>query len=147
MKMTREDWGRVKYFSPEEKWGDPLMMERSVVFLLDELRGVFHHPFIVHCGYQLRPLAPTSQHNFGTAVDFHIAGMAFGDAVDLMLRFIGPPPKGLGVENRIGLGIYPHWAHPGFHLDTRGSMARWGAININGAQTYVSFEEARRLIP
>jgi uncharacterized protein YcbK (DUF882 family) len=142
MKMTKKEWERIEHFSPDERWGDPTMMERDLMFLLDTLRGLFHHPFVIHCGYQHRPGKQKSQHNFGRAVDFHIEGIAFSDAVDLMLNFIGPPPKGLGVAGVIGLGIYPHWNNPGFHLDTRGERARWGAMNINGRQVYVSFEEA-----
>ncbi|MBN1572800.1 MAG: hypothetical protein JW984_06340 [Deltaproteobacteria bacterium] len=140
--MTEDDWKRVKYFTSNEGWGDPFRMDRELIFLMDTLRGLFHHPFVIHCGYQRRPEKPKSQHNFGRAADFHIEGISFRDAVDLMLAFIGPPPRGLGAADNIGLGIYPHWNNPGFHLDTRGERARWGAVNENGRQIYVSFAAA-----
>jgi uncharacterized protein YcbK (DUF882 family) len=140
--MTKEDWERIKYFTPNESWGDSFKMDRDLIFLIDTLRGLFHHPFVIHCGYQHRPEKPKSQHNFGRAVDFHIEGIPFRDAVDLMLAFIGPPPRGIGVAGKIGLGIYTHWNYPGFHLDTRGKRARWGALTENGRQIYVSFAAA-----
>jgi len=140
--MTKEDWGRIKHFSPDEAWGDPYKMDRDLIFLMDVLRGLFHHRFVIYCGYQHRKAKPKSQHNFGKAVDFHINEIFFRDAVDLMLGFIGPPMQGVGVAGIVGLGIYPHWNNPGFHLDTRGTRARWGALNKNGKQIYVSFSEA-----
>jgi hypothetical protein len=42
------------------------------------------------------------------------------------------------LEEICGLGIYPDWAHPGFHLDLRGYKARWGRVE----GSYVAYEEA-----
>lgn len=145
-KMTEEDWGRIRYFSINEDWGEPMKMDRDLIYLLDGLRGLFHHPFVIHCGYKGGGHSRNSQHYVGKAADFHIEGMALKDAVDLMLDFISPPPRGLGIAHIVGLGIYPHWRNPGFHLDTRGSKARWGAIVRGGRQVYVGFEEAYRNI-
>jgi hypothetical protein len=39
----------------------------------------------------------------------------------------------------VGLGIYPDWNRPGFHIDARGRKARWGYI----AGKMVSYEAAR----
>ena len=137
-KMSDADWKRTKYFSPSEAWGDPALMERETVFLLDGVREIVGHPIIIHCGYERRPNRPTSRHNDGSAVDFHICGVDYRGAVEMVEGAI----EGLGVADRVGLGIYPHWNHPGFHLDTRGWCARWGAVNRNGKQTYVSYNEA-----
>ena len=145
-KMTSSDWRLIRNFSLSENWGDPYQMDRDLIYLLEVLRGLFRFPFSIHCGYQKRPEKPTSQHNFGKACDFHIDGMTFIDAVDLMLIFIGPKPSGIGVSEIIGLGIYPHWKNPGFHIDTRGERARWGAVMDGGRQVYVSFSEAYRRI-
>ena len=140
--MTKEDWENVKHFSPAENWGDPYRIEKDLVFLLDNLRDIFDHPFVIHCGFDTSGHSANSQHYVGRAVDFHIEEIDFKDAVGLMNAFIGPPPGGLGVAGKIGLGIYPHWNNPGFHLDTRGERARWGAVSRNGKQVYVSFKEA-----
>jgi uncharacterized protein YcbK (DUF882 family) len=146
MKMTRKDWIGIKYFSFHEKWGDPLLMDKETVLLLDTLRGLFKYPFAIHCGYEQSGHTPYSQHYTGKAADFHIVELPFRDAVDLMVDFIGSPPCGIGVHGKIGLGIYPHWATPGFHVDTRGAFARWGAVVRKGRQVYVSWDDAYEAI-
>jgi hypothetical protein len=146
MKMTQQDWFGIKYFSSHEKWGNPLLMDKETVLLLDTLRGLFGFPFAIHCGYEQSGHMANSRHYTGKAVDFHIIELPFRDAVDLMLDFIGSPPRGIGVHRKIGLGIYPHWASPGFHLDTRGMFARWGAIVRRGRQVYVSWDDAYEAI-
>jgi len=137
-KMSKADWNGLRHFSPSEAWGDPAMMERETVFLMDHIRSAMRHPIVIHCGYEKRPYRPTSRHNSGSAVDFHIAGIAFRDAVELAEETI----QKLGVSEQVGLGVYPHWNNPGFHLDTRGYRSRWGAVKRNGRQIYVSYDEA-----
>jgi hypothetical protein len=52
-----------------------------------------------------------------------------------------------------GIGLYPHWAPmPGLHLDVRvdrrmGEPALWGALRVNGAQTYVPLTNALKAMP
>jgi hypothetical protein len=42
-----------------------------------------------------------------------------------------------------GIGFYPEWSKPGFHLDVRpGKYAEWGAYYDNGKQKYFSITEA-----
>ena len=137
-KMSDMDWKRIRHFSPNEAWGDPAMMDRETVFLLDRIRNILGFPIIIHCGYEKRPQNPSSRHNSGSAVDFHIADIDFRDAVERLQEAI----QILSVSERVGLGVYPHWNSPGFHLDTRGYRARWGAVNRNGRQVYVSYDEA-----
>ena len=137
-KMSDRDWHSIRHFTPGEAWGDPTMMERDTVFLLDQIRDVLGCPIIIHCGYEKRSHRPTSRHNSGSAVDFHLKGIDFREAVGLMEKAINI----LGMSERVGLGIYPHWNNPGFHLDTRGFRARWGAVNRNGRQVYVGYDEA-----
>ena len=51
------------------------------------------------------------------------------------------------------IGLYPHWSRPGLHLGVRkgngGSapMATWGAIQRDGQQVYVSWDDALRQLP
>lgn len=137
-KMSEEDWERLKHFSQDEAWGDPAMMERETVFLLDCIRDDLGYSISIHCGYERRPHWPTSRHNSGSAVDFHVEDINFRDAVELVEETI----QNLGVSERVGLGVYPHWNNPGFHLDARGYRARWGAVKRNGRQVYVSYDEA-----
>ncbi len=143
MKMRDQDWQRVKYFKAQEFSPNPSMMEQSIVFLIDTIRDLFCSP--IHITSAWSPgtgHSATSQHYVGKAVDFWIEDIPFKDAVGLMEGFISAPPRGIGVAGNIGLGIYPHWAQSGFHLDTRGTFARWGAVARKGKQVYVSWDNA-----
>jgi uncharacterized protein YcbK (DUF882 family) len=143
MKMRDEDWSQVKYFKPSEFPPRPDMMDTSIVFLIDTIRDLFCSPIHITSAWSAGTgHSATSQHYVGKAVDFWIDGIPFKDAVDLMEGFIASPPRGIGVVCKIGLGIYPHWAQSGFHLDTRGTFARWGAVKRKGKQIYVSWYSA-----
>jgi hypothetical protein len=118
-------------------------MDGEIIVLLDDLRDIYNFPFLVHSDWRKPPdgIPPElwpSQHNHGQAVDFHIQGLDYQDAVDLMEYYL----RQLDVVRYVGLGIYPHWNDSGFHLDTRGYMARWGAISRNGKQVYVTYDQA-----
>jgi len=125
----------LQWFSPNENWGDPFMMNGLLLLLLDAIRGRWGKPFVIHCGYETSGHASKSQHYVGNAVDFHIKDeLPFYAQVEKMEQILAE----LQVADKVGLGIYPDWAHPGFHLDVRGTRARWGRIGGK----YVSFKEA-----
>ena len=124
-------WDYVKGFSPKEKWGKPEKMNGLLLLLLPVIRLEFlkedaNCHFIVHCGFEEDGHAPKSQHYLGNAVDFHIETiLPYARQIEKMLDVLDR----LQVSNYVGLGIYPTWNNPGFHLDVRGSLARWGFIN------------------
>jgi uncharacterized protein YcbK (DUF882 family) len=94
---------------------------------------------VIHCGYENGGHASGSRHYTGDAVDFHINGMNFSEAMDSLLKALHETDFfGKKAAEYVGLGIYPDWNTPGFHLDIRGYSARWGRINGE----YVSFEKA-----
>jgi len=147
-KMTAVDWRKVKHFTPGE-FNHPEMMETSIIFLLDTIRELYHHPIVVMSDYRPPPDPDVDEypslHNYGRAVDFYVVGIDYLDAVDLMEGFL----NGLGVSNGVGLGIYPGWNHDGFHLDTRGRRSRWGWTGLhykNGKKKYVDYDVAYRAI-
>lgn len=148
--MKNADWDLVKHFKPSEFQPRPDMMHQSIVFLIDTIRDLYNAP--IHITSAWAPgtgHSATSQHYVGKAVDFWVQDIPFKDAVDLMEGFISQPPRGIGVAGFIGLGIYVKgWAHPGFHLDTRGSRARWGWTGQykNGKMLYVDYEYAKTQI-
>ncbi|HHL40886.1 MAG TPA: hypothetical protein ENJ37_10305 [Deltaproteobacteria bacterium] len=133
-------WTYAEGFSPGEKWGEPDRMNGLLLLLLAALRREFRAVdasarFIVHAGFATSGHAPRSQHYSGNAADFHVeTTLSYGDQVALMVDAL----DGLQVTDRVGLGIYPHWNSPGFHLDVRGEKRRWGRLGGG----YVSFEEA-----
>jgi uncharacterized protein YcbK (DUF882 family) len=143
MKMRDDDWQLVKYFKQSEFPPRPDMMETSIVFLIDTIRDLFNSPIYITSAWSPGTgHSATSQHYVGKAVDFWVEGIPFKDAVDLTEGFLSAPPRGIGEWDKVGVGIYPHWLHPGFHLDTRGAMTRWGAVTRKGKQIYVSWDNA-----
>lgn len=143
----------IKGFSRTEKnmnWPSKLDVKLLVVmhFLrmfiraIDPSATISIHATVAEGGHS----KSTSQHYLprACAMDFHInTVISYKDLIDRILLFL----EFFGFADRVGFGIYPDWNSPGFHLDTRGSMARWGYLlkeNDDGdmVQTAVSFEEA-----
>ena len=129
---------KLKHFHPEEPgWkGNFHKVNGLLLLLLDALREEIGHPFVVHCAYETGGHSPNSQHYLGNAVDFHIEGLSFPEAIERMEEAL----ERLQVADRVGFGIYPDWNNPGFHLDVRnvGRKVRWGRIG----EQYVSYQEA-----
>jgi hypothetical protein len=127
-------WAVLIYFDKHEAWGDPKMMNGLLLVLLDTIRSRLHQGIIVHHGWEVRANA-ASQHPRGNAVDFHVKNLPALEATMKLLSILDE----LQASNHVGFGLYPDWKPvPGFHLDVRGSRARWGRI----AGQYVSFEKA-----
>ena len=106
-KMTVEDWGAIRFFKPNENFGNPMEMDYDLIYGIDLLRQYIKKPIIIHCGYEKR--SGSSYHNTGEAIDCHCKD------INLIDFFIG--------ASRFacfrGIGIYPNWNNPGLHLDTR----------------------------
>jgi len=128
-------WSKIKHFSPAENWGNPTKINGLLLLLLDEITEEIKNysrekyqkisPCIIHCAYETSGHSPSSQHYKGNAVDFHFKNIPAIEAYNLILKFL----KNYQVENFIGLGVYPNWNNPGFHLDVRGYKARWSRVN------------------
>lgn len=115
--MTPEDWENIRFFSPEEAWGDPYKMDHNLIIRLDQLRELAGKPIIIHCGYATEGHSLNSFHYKGMAADLHIEGYSLLDQY-LLAEQAGP----FG-----GIGVYPDWSRPGLHLDVRpGPHKRWG---------------------
>jgi len=129
-------WKRLEHFTPLEKWGEPNKMSGLLLLLMDAIADEMGHHVIVHCGYELGGHSKNGQHDDGTAADFHFkeAGPYFNQICELE-RIL----EDLQVADRVGLGIYPDWNNPGFHLDVRGARARWGRVG----NTYVTYAHAK----
>jgi hypothetical protein len=129
-------WDYVKHFTADENWGSPSSMNGLLVLLFDIIRSRFGDcRFVIHCGYGAADHADKSEHPRGNAVDFHInSALSLIDQAGRLEMIL----KDLQVYDRVGLGIYPDWNNPGFHLDVRGVFARWGRIGPN----YVTWDVA-----
>jgi uncharacterized protein YcbK (DUF882 family) len=132
-------WDNLKYFTKNEKWGDSERMNPALLILLDKLREKAGNPFVIHCGFEQTGHTAQSRHYTGDAADFHMEGLSFFNAVELVLKSLHEVKiAGQVAAVYVGLGIYPDWSTPGFHLDFRGYYARWGRL---GGE-YISFEKA-----
>jgi len=121
-------WEVIKvHFNRGEKWGDPDKVDPMLLGILFILRRETKKPFSIHIAYD-PPGTHTnkSYHYTGQAVDFHIVGLTFLESVEAVEKAL----KELKLWNLVGLGIYPDWNNPGFHLDIRGFKARWSAKYI-----------------
>ena len=130
MEHDFEIWDTLKHFNKNEAWGKPQKINGLLLLLLDKIRDLSGWPIIIHCGTQGHHVRH-SQHFKGNAVDFHFeTEVSLKEQVVRLLEILDI----LQVGNRVGLGVY-RW---GFHLDVRGTKARWGRIG----KDYISFEEA-----
>ena len=126
-------WDVLEHFSVKEAWGEPGKINGLLLLLLETIRTALGYPIIIHCGTQ-GVHTKNSQHYLGNAVDFHFDTITpFPEQVSKLLKVL----SALQVSDRVGLGVYPDWNNPGFHLDVRGYAARWGRIGSD----YVSFNK------
>jgi len=141
-------WSHIApYFTEDEKWGNPKKINGFLLLLLYIIRGELKFPIIIHCAYEKSGHSKESEHYKGNAVDFHIkTETPFLEQIRKLAAIF----EDLQVADRIGFGIYPTWKNPGFHLDVRGTEARWGRIDIKLnhklVKQYVSFQEALKYV-
>ena len=130
-------WDRLKYFKKTENWGDPNRVSGLLLLTMDSIRDIVNTPIHINSAYRENDKSPNgnlSQHALGTACDFYIFNLPFELACEKLLNSLNV----LQIIDRVGLGAYPCWNTKGFHLDIRGTRARWGCIG----EEYVGFDEA-----
>ena len=118
-------WDRIdRYFSPKEAWGKSEKMSGLLLLVMYDLRFHSGWPCIIHCGTQGRH-CKNSYHYQGLAVDFYFktpnGSFTFREQAKYLQQYL----VDMQLDGSVGLGIYPEWLHPGFHLDVRGKKARW----------------------
>lgn len=118
-------YNRLQHFSKQEAWGDHRKMNGSLLRLLDRITDKAKKYAwenykevaycIVHCGYDTEGHTENSRHYVGCAVDFHFTSITPMEAYEIIIQIL----KEEQMINHSGLGVYPDWHHPGFHLDIR----------------------------
>ena len=131
-------------FSPSERWGNPKKVNGLLLLLLFAIRMLSKQFVGINCAWESAGHASNGQHPKGNAVDWHFSGsdIPFYNQIELLETIL----KKLQVWDRIGIGIYPAWNTPGFHLDVRGEHAEWGwtgLVDEGGNKIYVSYSEAK----
>ena len=128
-------WNNLQYFKKTENWGDPDKMNPEFLILLDNIRDIIGYPISINCGYSTNGHATKSQHYLGNAVDFVVLGVSMQVAYELIIDALDE----LGMNDKVGLGVYPFWNTQGFHIDLRGNKARWSRA---ASGKYVSIFDA-----
>jgi len=133
-------WKVIKHFKHTEPWGTPARMSGVFLLTVDAIHGVWGPDtrIIIHCGFDIDGHTTGSRHYKGDAGDFHIVD---GEPYPLQIAHMESVLRDLQVSDYVGLGIYPDWNHPGFHLDTRGEHARWGYVESLAG--YIAYEAAK----
>ena len=136
--LTREQallWLIVDHFDTTEAWGDPLKMDPFLIFIMGGYRRSLPPGcwIKIHCGYKTNGHADKSMHYEAKANDFHVEGMSPVTAERYLMKYLMNVKLVMGQKLRlidyVGLGIYPDWVDPGFHLDTRGKRASWAFVD------------------
>lgn len=136
--MTGEDWKQIRYFTPDENWGDPDKMSFELLKKLDPLREFCGNAIVVLRGYETTGHCKNSQHYLGKAADLYIVGVSLINQYLLAERF-----------NFGGIGLYPDWNNPGLHCDVRSKAKedpynRW--VRINGKYVFLNEAVLRQII-
>jgi hypothetical protein len=144
--MNELDWKLAKGFSPKEPWGDSHKMDTSLLWLMSTVRRMYRErfdanaSFVIHNGHETKGHKVTGYHPRGLATDFHIVTkLMFWEQVDALETIFAE----LEVVQYIGLGIYPDWNNPGFHLDTRLEIGRWGRIGEDYVKLTLAYDYAK----
>ena len=115
-------WDKLKHFNINEKWGNPDRMSIPLLLTLDHIREDIGRPIIVHRGHDAGS-PPTSHHNWygrGGAVDFHIEwNKSLFEGVMHIATILDH------MNIMFGLGAYPYWNNPGYHIDLRVEPLCW----------------------
>ncbi len=120
-------WLAFPDFSPSE-FADPhgdkdsgYNMLFTFMKSLQKLRTALGAPIIIHHngGFASQGHADNSTHYRGVAADFHVIGMELS-TVALVIAKLG----------FTGIGAYPFWNSPGFHVDVASREAIWECNEI-----------------
>lgn len=145
--MTKDEFGALAHGKVFERDYRGRKIELSTIDktdagLLKLMDGVIGYVsgkalVVIHCLWEASGHVAKSQHYLGKACDFHlepVGRMSFVEQIGLVEEAL----ENLNATYRVGLGIYPTWNHRGFHVDTRGTRARWGYLG----KEPVAFETA-----
>ena len=123
-------WRLIKaYFKPSwtsDQFGQPAKMSGFVLIAIWILRFETGWKLKVNHGFKTDGHSKNSQHYKGTAVDFRfVTNTSYYDQIKRVEEIL----KAWQLWNFVGLGLYPDWNNPGFHIDARGHKARWGYVS------------------
>lgn len=107
----------LKHFRAAEFKAPSAAVDSRLCYGLDALREDVGGPVVIHCTFDTNGHEPASRHKLSPcdAADLHVVGVPPATVLRAILA------GGWG-----GVGWYPHWNHPGWHLDLRpGTRKYW----------------------
>lgn len=122
--MMVSDWSKVRHFKEGEFGPRADLVAPELIIILDEVRERAGVPLRINCAWAHAGHSEKSYHYTGQAVDMSIAGGTPMEQYCLLREF-----RQLG-----GIGYYPEWNTPGWHIDLRSGFLQW--VQMNGAYIY-----------
>jgi len=143
--MEKIDWCLATNFKESEAWGVPANMDYRIIWLLGNIRGILPNNcwIKVHKGYSNNAGHSKKSQHYQipcTAVDYHVVGCSFLDAEAHTMKYL----HNSEMIDHVGIGIYPQWINPGFHVDVRGVRASWSKIDGEYIAYKLGLEYARK---
>ena len=96
-------------------------MNGLLLRILDDWRAEANSPCHIHAGYDLKGHSEYSYHKLGDAVDVDFRKIPLWEAYSALQKVL----ERYNLQDKVGIGIYFWWNHPGFHLDLRGFELTW----------------------
>jgi len=128
----RRIWPQIKrYFSQDENWGSIGFMDVRLLWNLYQIRDELARGFNINCAFEKTGHSSKSTHGLGMAVDFYVTRTDPQELYNLYCFFLN---NWYG-----GVGLYPYWNKPGFHLDIGPNYRTW-TRDKNGIYLYDSKE-------
>lgn len=116
------NWDKIRHFRPDEFKEDYRKVSPDLIRYMDALREYAEVPIIIHEAWASGGHSENSYHYSGLAVDFH-----FGGSLSPLTEF------SLILSLRVfgGVGYYPGWNNPGWHVDLRSDVpvVFWHRLN------------------
>lgn len=112
-------------------------ISRAFIAKVDVLRQALNVPLIIHVDYGSDSCfhAPGEYHSQGLAIDFHVNNVSPRRVLDTIIT--------TGLFG--GIGWYPYWANPGFHIDGRPvNERRYWCSHCEGSLSCMEVDESCR---
>lgn len=121
----------MRYFKDSEWRKDPSRVSPLLKEALDNVRHAAGVPIVINVAFSTSGHAPSSYHKRGEAVDFSFRGLDFSKQLHAILS-----------QNVLrGIGYYPWWNNPGWHVDLRQGKHLFWLSPVAGKYEYFLGEE------
>lgn len=118
------DWGKVRHFNVGEFGPRAELVHPTLVHIMDELRERSGWAIRINVAWAEKGHSEKSYHYTGQAIDFAFLRGSSLEQYCFLREF-----REIG-----GIGFYPEWNTPGWHIDLRSGFLQW--VRHYGIYTY-----------